>query len=916
MNYLTQEYRVTNPPQLGDINLARSVMTSMQGKYDANSAMISQTLALYNQNLKGLRESDNSYIADKLKRVKTEIDNYSKKNSNLAYGYNKDSIISAITSTLEDPIVMDAITSRQNYMSYNAQVEKLKEKDSGKYVNDDNFKYGLHEGGYSDYISGKTNKLGAMTYTPYIDLREKHLKDLKTIKDIKGKKTIETLDGQGNKITKSIDGMTDEQIKDYFDSNLSGQERKQMLINGWGKYGNSDKEARDVYAKYTNQKIKNYETNLLTLETQSKNPNIGVSTKEEKIRERDNVKNKLSELKNTDISKISLEDLSYNLEKAGYVDSISQVAGAEWSVSYGKDDVYFANKQLDIDYQELALKQAKEQRETLEFKAKMAKDYNQDTEGNPLVDNNLAKSTRETALVDQDEAKGAKSLKTTHDKAYQEMQKTASDFLNTASTEDKQIYLNLLKTKGINSNLQFEEGKGTNNSLVNTLYTTFKEGGFGNKYANTAKNFATQQAIKSTTSVNILNTQKEGLNEVYNKNPDKYVNDFIDIIEERNDNIDIKSAFTAAPFLQNAFTNSISKDYELKIKAENFIREAGGKDNIKSYLQKNPEKIITFSNILNDGSQKLNFSLDTNLSRSNLTKDSKKQIEQSIQRKTEQGIMTSLYNDFNFTNQDVKTKVLSMIPNERTFIRGQEFTDGEGNVRKGTAVLDRSKDANTSFYQNGENIIMVQQSKEAGAKALTTETVLMPGDAAYSQIKQYVDLSAESTKDITVTRDFKLPTIKVNALNNNGNIHTESTENVKGSINEIMINNPQIARVFKVPAIALSTMDITLNTLDVLYKNKIPDVKRQELKTAIKNNLNNLSVQPKSVKSLNNYNLNLTYKTSNDKEVRTINLGTNKIDEDLNYLINYHPHLFIMNQFINELNNDPSQVDNIISQIK
>lgn len=241
-NYLSSEYRIQNPPQYGDLRILDNVMSTLQGRYDANKAQIDQTLALYNQNLKGIRPEDNAYIAQKLKDVKNQIDIQSKKNGNLARSYNKDSIMSTITETLQDPIVMNAITSRQNQVSFDSQIEKLKEKDGGKYVNQANIDFALHEAGKADYMAGKTNKLGAITYTPYKNLPEEHTKRLQEyVKNYDDEQylgsekhtnsSMHTVDIYGKRVLK-------EDLKKFLETSMDSGEMKQLYINAWDKFKN------------------------------------------------------------------------------------------------------------------------------------------------------------------------------------------------------------------------------------------------------------------------------------------------------------------------------------------------------------------------------------------------------------------------------------------------------------------------------------------------------------------------------------------------------------------------------------------------------------------------------------------------------------------------------------------------------
>ena len=441
-NYLSHEYKITNPPQLGDLRILDNVMTTLQGKYDANKSLIDQTLAQYNANLKGLRDIDNEYIAQKLKTVKANVDQLTKTNGNLAYNYNKDSILSAITSTLEDPIVQAAISNRQSYLNY----DKEAKKDPKAYA-EQNFNYGLYKAGMEDYMAGKTKSLGKLQYTPYIDLKEAELKELKAIKDLKGKRFVEFTshdninrdgDGMGKyKVRKEIDGLTEGEIRNYIEGGLSPQERMQMQINGHSKYG--AKEVRDqavkVYSDYHNQNLKNLQKNHSELETRADNGLLDPSERRQWKAQAEQIKYEIDNLSKVDPTKVDIDTISYELEKKGYINNLATIASAEWSTSTSKNDVYYADADLDIKRQNLKLNEAKFNLDVMKFQKEQGVDAN----GNPVLDGVMAESTRQTTTPDIEGGAGARGLRTTHDNASNEMLASTQEFLKIASDDDKAV---------------------------------------------------------------------------------------------------------------------------------------------------------------------------------------------------------------------------------------------------------------------------------------------------------------------------------------------------------------------------------------------------------------------------------------------------------------------------------------------
>lgn len=255
-NYLSQEYKISAPQSPIDTAQVAKTVGALQNKYDVNSAMISQVISSYNTKLKGLRESDNAYIASKLKEVTSVIDQYKVKNGNLAYKSNVDSIMTAVTSVLEDPIVADAVASTQNYSDLDTQYQTSAKKDPNL-ANRDNYQDALDQGGFSDYMQGKTKKLGKMEYVNYTDV-QKTLNDKvsKWAKDNGYHTMINSVNkGMYFENTKGTYLTKDEVLK-FIDVNVDPVLAKQMDINARQSFGKMSDQAFAEVAK------KRFETDI------------------------------------------------------------------------------------------------------------------------------------------------------------------------------------------------------------------------------------------------------------------------------------------------------------------------------------------------------------------------------------------------------------------------------------------------------------------------------------------------------------------------------------------------------------------------------------------------------------------------------------------------------------------------------
>jgi hypothetical protein len=932
MNYLSRPYQQNQPvSMMPDLNLAINTIDTLQTRYDANKAIVDQMMSQFEM-LKGLRDSDNEYIANKVSQVKSQMDSYG--NLRLEHSSTKDSITKTLQGVLKDPIVRDAIQSKAVYDNYNASVAELKKKNPELY-NDANYQYGLYQGGMQDYMSGKTNKLGSVSYTPYTDLNEETLKKLKTIKDIKGKRFIEeNVDENGNvdpngkyKRRKEIDGLTEQEIGNYFGSMLGSQEINQIKINGWAKYAqpNTIETGRKLYSDYTGQLIKNKEALLLTYEANAKNKNLGSGINTEYQRKAEQLKYEVEGLKKIDVSKISPDAIAFELEKTGYVNSISNMAASEWSTSIDINNAYYKDKELEMDLMKYDLDVKQYELE----KTKLKTEFGVDEFGNSLVDANVAKSSKETDLEDMTETQaGLKSMQKEYQTASQGIMSTTKEFLAKASKEDRESFLKYLKARGINENLEFEkqEYKGKY-SLENTVYEAFEAGGFASSYSEYGKALAFNKEIKSQKAQELVAVESEGYKKIFEKNPDKYIN-FLQRASE-----DLKGG-TYIPTALNPFSVPVGVDKKaLSISIENFVKEAGGWKNLKNYLSANPQKLSTFANLTdkadrefkgltpilknavsmaNIGTSFATFMGGSHLFQSidqNLKEDASAEIESTIQNRTKSGLMTSVYSDFTFRNDNVKESVLKMIPNERTFIKGT--TD--------PYTLDRTKNANISFYKRGDDIVITQeQTLKKGEAPLVTETVLSSADAGYQELLKYVDFEPKK-QGIKATTETSLPPVKINMTAHENDDVTKKRKQY--SVATTLQNNPNLQAPFGWAggnpiafAASLTTRETAKPVVEQMLKLRgVSPEKIKEFSDKLFANINSYKTTVKSIPNMSatGYTFGVDI-TKGEDSILFTELGTDEIDENTNYLLKYHSQTILLNDLLKNVRLD--NIDNYINR--
>lgn len=232
-NYLSTPVKYAAPPSDNTFEILAKVSLAQQQEYNANHQQIQATLDAYGA-MKTLRPEDNAYIAAKLNDITTQIE---ATGGNLANQSLTDSLIGKVKAAAQDPFIISAIEQTKKKQAVDLEVAELKKKDPNL-VNDKNYRDMLDLGGYAAYMSGKADKLGTLTYNPYVDVntalnkkaaeysKERGLKD-----EYLGTTTgqFETVDKYGNKVTEA-------EIQKYLYSNLSGSERTQMQIDARSDY--------------------------------------------------------------------------------------------------------------------------------------------------------------------------------------------------------------------------------------------------------------------------------------------------------------------------------------------------------------------------------------------------------------------------------------------------------------------------------------------------------------------------------------------------------------------------------------------------------------------------------------------------------------------------------------------------------
>jgi hypothetical protein len=259
MNYLSRPANVDQPISRGDINFDVGVLNQLQTRYDANKAIVDQTIAQY-ESLRGLTDTDNEYIASQVSNIKNQLNSLG--GLNLAHNTGRDSILNNMKNVLKDPIVQDILTSKHNKDAYDAEYQKIVEKDPSK-ASELNYSYGLYKGGYYDYINGKSKKVGSISYTQKGD-PQKELKDIADNIE-KYDTDIEKTWAEGGYIyTQKGKVISEDHLRKVAETFLTDGAKKQLVIDGWGSIHQGATE--DERVANTNNAFEQYKTQKLSSE--------------------------------------------------------------------------------------------------------------------------------------------------------------------------------------------------------------------------------------------------------------------------------------------------------------------------------------------------------------------------------------------------------------------------------------------------------------------------------------------------------------------------------------------------------------------------------------------------------------------------------------------------------------------------
>lgn len=904
-SYLSQPYQAGQTPKYTDISIIDNTLSTLQNRYTQNKAIIDQTLAKFEM-MKLARPQDDEYAAAKLMEAQSAIDAYSKSNGDLSRNTTRDTMLSAFKSIYQDPIILNSLEQKSKLDKLNAEVAKRKEKGDGSY-SDMNYQYSLYKGGVQDYMEGKTKKLGDLSYSPYVDYKKTSMEKALKLKELKGDQEIEVPDtnNPGYMIKTKVSGLTAEEVVNYFPDLLDGNERQQMIIDGWSQLSGAKP---DVIKQQADAFFTTVKSNL-TKSIESEDAIINSSSsRKEQVEEAKRLKNSYTAQlqdytdKEANIDKTNPEQVGYLLNKQSFVNMTKNLFTGRKSVTYDIDNKFYKDADLARQDREYELKLAKEEREVLEFGAKMKKEYGLNPDGTKNSET-LWQATPQQNQEVPDPEELYTNTKTTFNTSYNNIigavQNAYTDGVTTDNHrkifDDKLAKYNYKMLNGkIVSTIPKEQNE---NSAAVVAEIAFKESGMNNiNYgANKYEKIITENSEKRTLLGSALVKAEKGVTTTFQKNPDKYVDDFSETLFHLEDQQDISLSKEISDLTNGAINDQ--RGNSAKVNDAKFRRD------LKEYLIKNPGKLNSFAELADkaDKMQENNIFLTKNMYTQSLKSDSFKEASAILETDGMKAFVNQKMT-VNVPTEAEKQSIINVLP--------QQLNDKDGNPQPLNSATFDSKAPITVIPGTDYVDIVQDKGVKADGATLTQATHrAFKGSAAYNIVMSNVANTTDFKLDAKVVPSgyAVVPSIKPYFVQDDepvvrDNIVSRYESNVGDKLKK------QLATEIGMhPAIFL-----TQKTTELYLRKALPTTVTDEQITKFVSNINN-NFEKYTVKVQPNNKQNWIVKTTSPKSgemVKYLSMDS-ELDTDYMYIVKNIPQILIMGELTKELIRDPKKIDNL-----
>ncbi|AGO47573.1 structural protein [Cellulophaga phage phi17:2_18] len=343
------------------------VLQSKENKWNANQAKIDEKLSQLGS-IQLVRDQDKEHLVKNVEKLLGSIENAGK------LDYSSDSVSrsleTALTGSIDDHLINQVGISRQ-IGKFQSGVQELSKKDPDSFSNI-NYQYAKDKAGLDAYMRGDTDEIGALEYSPYVNVNEELTKRLKDAVSIKGgKRVVQTrdIDGSlsgvpGTIIERSIEGLTQEEIASMLPTFMDGKMQKQLEIDGHFTFNGDDEIAQSTLKAYSDNVVESLDSDIQNIQTKLDSGSLDKATAEKYadslnrlVSYRDQTSKQLESL-----SKSPADKIGGFLRQKEVVESLSNSLKGYENETYIKDNAYFANLSAEVSAR-AASKKAKEETE-------------------------------------------------------------------------------------------------------------------------------------------------------------------------------------------------------------------------------------------------------------------------------------------------------------------------------------------------------------------------------------------------------------------------------------------------------------------------------------------------------------------------------------------------------------------------
>lgn len=879
-NYTSKD--ITLAPVTTSINLPliQQVLQVKQGTYNQADAQVQAGLSSL-ENLKLLRPQDTEYLNSKIRGMTASLDNMQDKdlsNPNVASNF-----YSTIKSVARDPFVVEAASNTVKYQQFQAQMQDIQKKNPDKF-HQINYQFALDKAGLNQYMEGVTNSLGSFSYHNYSDVNKNLVDRLKTLKDLKGDRTIEILGTgsngvpEGQKIVKKLSGLTPQEIVDYVPGMINSEDEMQLRINGWWTGKQDPQAVENQFNNYIQNQTQDFDSQITELKALRDNSAQNEAARNE-ARQKISALESQKEQFTKNISDANLEQKGYFLNKNEYVKSIAGMAGTEWNTTYTVDENYYAKQKLALEYEGLQIK-----KDTLQLaREKQASEngvFSDSGRSLSPISGDIAQEIDPVAQVAQE-----------FTNRNNDLINSIMDVYNNRATDDtvKQFDATMNSMGYTPRGELLDPQKQPTVSRADAIAKAYEKSKMNLSDPELAMEIIQKKALAENIASDYNSSVGRATKEEFNSNPYRYVNQFL---EKASTLENIDSNLRTGSF---GLIGAKESTQSILTEVRSFIKEAGGAKNLKN-IGNSTEKLEKFRSIMGRLEQERVYTLTSNATNidfnSNVDKLSKKIISEG--QSTRASFATS--NQMNISNEAEKSYIVGILPSTET---NRPF-----DIKKNSPPL-------TVYKRNvgGQPILVVEQNvgfDEKMGQAKKATATLSPQSAGFEYLSRIADLdetkrglNAEVAKKglvIQTTPEFlessKAHTAKVN--------------------NHLQKSIPQ--SYYQTGALLYSPANFTtVETSSQAYQNALKGrFTPEQIKTVSDHISNNISNYKLSLKPIDGY-WNLSLDDKNTKyNYREGSTGQKYLEAPYLDLVQNYPQTLIMDFFLKELLTDPTNAYNKI----